>query len=178
MGKEYVMQDMRKSMAWLEKAKPIIADLLRGGKTIPVEGDDNEVCRILDMTCGTDYIHVYADSGLVVGVASRIQDMGRNWRTFTVRKERESGSATEWEKRKTAIKRGGIYPLLTMQGYVVGGQISGLAIVKTVDLMLYVDEGHAITRHTGADQNGQASFFVCPWDDMRGHGIKVLEFRA
>lgn len=175
MANQNVINDMRESMAWLEQAKPIIARLLNGGVTVPVEGDDNQVCKILDMTCGTDYIHVYAERGLVVGVASRIQDMGKNWRTFTVRKERDSGAKTEFEKRKYAIQKGGIYPLLTMQGYVVNGKIDGIAIVKTVDLMRYVDEGHATIRHTGADQNGQASFFVCPWDDMRKHGIRVLE---
>lgn len=175
MDKGYVMQDMRQSMNYLDKARPIIARMLGGGKTMTVEGDDNEVCKILDMTCGTDYIHVYDEKGICWGVASRMQNYP-NQRTFTVRKERESGAKTEWEKRKYAILHGGIYPFLTMQGYVQNGEIVGLAITKTTDLMRFVDTGCAYQQHTRADQKGQATFWVCCWDDMRKQGIKVIEW--
>ena len=102
------MQDMRKSMAFVDKAKPIIAKLLKGGEIMQVEGDDNEVCKMLDMTCGTDYFQVYNSLGLAWGVASRVQSInigGRPFNTFTVRKARESGVETEYEKRKRAIEK-------------------------------------------------------------------------
>lgn len=116
-----VMSDMRRSMNRVERARPIIANLLNGGEIIPVEGDDNEVCKLLDMTCGTDYLQAYKDKGLVWGVASRIQTVKRGFKpynTFTVRKARETGATTEYEKRAYAIKHGGVYPFLTMQAYV------------------------------------------------------------
>ena len=65
-----VMSDMRQSMSRVEKAKPIIAQILNGGEIIPVEGDDNEVCKLLDMTCGTDYLQAYRDKGLVPSSAA------------------------------------------------------------------------------------------------------------
>ena len=92
-----VMIDMRQSMNRVERARPIIAELLNGGEIIPVEGDDNEVCKLLDMTCGTDYLQAYKDKGLVWGVASRIQIVRNGmkpYNTFTVRKARESGVST------------------------------------------------------------------------------------
>lgn len=172
-----VMQDMRKSMAFVDKARPIIAGLLNGGYILPVEGDDNEVCKMLDMTCGTDYFQVYKNTGLVYGIASRFQ-YGKNWASFTVRKARQSGAVTEYEKRKKAIERGGIYPYLTMQAYIdeVSVEVNGLAIVKTTDLMRFVDDGLAYEQHTRQDQIGQAAFYVAYWDKMQRAGYKVLVY--
>lgn len=179
MDNNIVMQDMRKSMEFVDKARPIIAGLMNGGYILPVEGDDNEVCRMLDMTCGTDYFQVYQKSGLVYGIASRFQ-YGKNWASFTVRKARQSGAATEYEKRKKAIERGGIYPYLTMQAYIDenSGEVNGLATVKTTDLMRFVDDGLACEQHTRQDKIGQAAFYVAFWDKMQRAGYKVLIYES
>ena len=102
----------------------------------------------------------------------------RPFNTFTVRKARASGAKTEYEKRQDAIKHGGVYPYLTMQGYVdkqTGGLMS-LAITKTTDLMEFVESGYATERHTGREQIGQAAFYVAAWDKMQQTGYKVLVF--
>lgn len=178
-----VMNDMRVSMARLEKARPIIRRLLNGGEIHPVEGDDNKICQILDQTCGMDYLQVYKDRNLTWGIASRIQTYNpasKPFNSFTVRKARESGAATEYEKRRDAIARGGIYPYLTMQAYVNEdtGEIDSLAIARTVDIMDFVDSGKASERHTKADKIGQAAFFVAYWDDLEKSGYKVLRYDA
>lgn len=176
------MSDMRKAMDYVESARPIIEKLLRGGRLMAVEGSDNEVCRMLDLTCGTDYFQVYDERGLVWGIASRMQEIDtarykRPFNTFTVRKARASGVKTEYEKRRDAIMRGGVYPYLTMQGYVdkQTGELMSLAIARTTDIMDYVDAGMTDTKHTGAEQKGQAEFFVVKWDRFKqaGYGIKV-----
>lgn len=173
-----VMSDMRQSMSRVEKAKPIIAQILNGGEIIPVEGDDNEVCKLLDMTCGTDYLQAYKDKGLVWGVASRIQTIKQGYKpynTFTVRKARESGAVTEYEKRAYAIKHGGVYPFLTMQAYVdENDNFLSIGIAKTTDIMDFVEKGLADTNHTGKQQIGQAAFYVCRWSKMQENGYKVL----
>lgn len=173
-------------MKYVEDARPVIEKLLngqqdKGDRLMSVEGSDDEVCRMLDLTCGTDYFQVYNDRGLVWGIASRMQEVdSRPFNTFTVRKARESGAKTEYEKRKDAIKRGGVYPFLTMQGYVdkQTENLLSLAIAKTTDIMEFVENGWAITRHTGAEQKGQAFFYVVSWDDMEKHGYKVLRFNG
>ena len=173
-----VMSDMRQSMSRVEKAKPIIAQMLNGGEIITVEGDDNEVCKLLDMTCGTDYLQAYKDKGLVWGVASRIQPIKRGYKpynSFTVRKARESGAVTEYEKRAYAIKHGGVYPFLTMQAYVdENDNFLSIGIAKTTDIMDFVEKGLAYTDHTGKQQIGQAAFYVCKWKKMKECGYKVL----
>lgn len=180
-----VKADMRKSMRFVRIAQPIIQKLMGGGQMMAVEGDENEVCRMLDMTCGTDYFHVFREKGLVWGVASRIQDYDprkghKPFNTFTIRKARASGAATEYEKRVYAIKSRGVYPFLTMQAYVntQSGEVQSLALCKTTDLMDYVERGFARERHTGAEQRGQAAFFYASWDDMARRGYKVLRFDA
>lgn len=172
-------------MGFVKLAQPIMKRILKGGEIMAVEGQDNEICEMLDRTCGTDYFHVYENSGLVWGVASRIQEYDpeknkRPFNSFTVRKARDSGTKTEYEKRKTAIEHGGVYPFLTMQAYinVKTNEIETLAIVKTTDLMDFVDKGLAYERHTGAEQYGQAAFFVAYWDSMKKAGYKVIEYKA
>lgn len=178
------LNDLHKAMQYVETARPIISDLLNGGKLLAVEGSDDEVCKMLDLTCGTDYFQVYDSTGLVWGIASRMQEIdtarfSRPFNTFTVRKARASGVKTEYEKRQHAIKHGGVYPYLTMQGYVDKrtGEIMSLAIAKTTDIMEFVESGKAETRHTGASQAGQAEFYVVHWSGFETAGYKLLAYR-
>lgn len=170
-------------MDYVNDARPIIASLLNGGEIMPVEGSDDEVCKMLDLTCGTDYFQVYRESGLVWGIASRMQEIDTNrfkkpFNTFTVRKARTSGAKTEYEKRKHAIKNGGVYPFLTMQGYVdkQSKSLMSLAIAKTTDIMDYVDKGFADVKHTGESQNGQAEFYVVHWDKFAEAGYNIKKY--
>lgn len=176
---EYVMNDMRTSMGYLAKAENIIKRLLNGGDLLPVEGSDDEVCKMLDLTCGIDYFHVY-NNGLTWGVASRMQyNCDTGWNTFTVRTERESGAKTEFEKRKFAIQHGGEYPFLTMQGYFDKNEnVISLGIAKTIDVMDCVDKGVGYYQHTKNDKIGQAKFYVIPWENMMKSGYKVLVYNA
>lgn len=170
-----VISDMRTSMDYLVKAEPVIKQLLNGGEILPVEGSDDEVCKMLDLTCGIDYFHVYSN-GLTWGIASRMQpNCSKGWNTFTVRMKRESGAKTEYEKRKFAIDHNGEYPFLTMQGYFDrNNNVISLAIAKTVDVMNCVENDIGYYRHTGQDKTGQAEFYVIPWDKMKQAGYKVL----
>lgn len=178
MANTQVMSDMRQSIQRVNSAAPIIRRLMKGGEIKTVEGDDNEICKLLDMTCGTDYLQVYKELGLVQGVASRVQtikDGFRPFNTFTVRKARESGATTEYEKRQYAIKHGGIYPYLTMQMYVSEDErVLSLGIAKTTDIMEFVEKGYADENHTGKEQIGQSAFYVVRWDEMINKGYKVL----
>ncbi len=48
-------------------------------------------------------------------------------------------------------------------------RIIGLGLIKTVDLMQFIVNGHA-------EEKG--SFYVCSWDDLREAGLDVMEYRA
>lgn len=180
------LDDMHKAMAYVETAKPVIRKLLKGGELLAVEGSDNDVCLMLDTTCGTDYFQVYKERGLVWGIASRMQEIDttrfrKPFNSFTVRKARESGVKTEYEKRQLAIKSGGLYPYLTMQGYVdkQTGELMSLGIARTTDIMDYVERGYANNdiKHTGSNQRGQAEFYTVYWSKYiaAGYDAKIWE---
>ena len=173
-----VINDMHTSMTYLKSAEPIILDLLKGGEMLPVEGSDDEICKMLDLTCGIDYFHIYRENGLTWGVASRFQlikDGYKPFNTFTIRKERESGTKTEYEKRLLAIEKNGEYPYLTLQGYYnENGEVLSIGIARTKDIFEMIDKGCCETRETGKQQIGQATFFVISWDNMKEEGYTVL----
>ena len=177
MKDETVKKDLERSLKLVrEKIKPIVEKLLPNWRLMQVEGKDDEVCKVLDMSCGIDYLLYSKDCCLIGGIASRVQ-YGKNYRTFTVRKERESGALTEFQKRSQAIAKGTIYPYYSMQAYILDENVAGLAITKTADLIKFIDKGFAEIMKTNADKIGQAEFYVCNWDKMKYCGYKVLEYK-
>jgi hypothetical protein len=170
---------MQYSLEQVEKAKPIIANLLNGGEIKAVEGSQEEICLMLDRTCGIDYFQIYPKTGLIWGIGSRFQKTyGKPFNTFTVRRSRESGAETEFIKRLYAIKHNCIYPQLTMQGYYSDktGEILSLAIAKTKDIMQYIldNKQNIKVQYTHEDKIGQASFFIVNWQDFMKQGYKCL----
>ena len=65
-----------------------------------------------------------------------------------------------------------------MQAYISKetDDILSLGIVKTVDLMEFVESGKAKTRRTGKDKIGQAEFYVAEWEDIKNAGYEVLVY--
>lgn len=72
---------------------------------------------------------------------------------------------------------GGFYPAYTMQAYVLGDKVQGLALTKTIDLIDYIKKGYADERRTGDNKIGQAEFYVCKWDKMKYCGYEVREYK-
>lgn len=181
-----VLNDLRYSLAQVDKARPIIRKLMGGGEIKAVEGRDDEICLMLDRNCGTDYFQVYGRGekldGVVWGVGSRFQSVWHGkkpFNTFTIRKERASGTRTEYEKRKLAIERNGVYPFLTMHGYYdeQTGDILSIAIARTKDLWECIENGHADVKKTGESQIGQAVFYYLDWEKVKSldYPIKVYK---
>lgn len=169
-------QSMTKTMSdFNEKVLPILNRDYPNMKFVEVEGNvNNEIADDFDRYAGIDIYRVRPEVGEMIGIASRIQ-RGRVWRSFTVRKERKSGSLTEYEKRKQAIKKKSLYPLLTMQAYIeerTNNVVIGL--VRTEDLIDFIEKYNPKTKKTGADKIGQASFYTCYWDALIEHGYKVV----
>lgn len=139
-----------------------------------VEGDPHPVCQILDRQCGIDYL--FTDGQVTYGVAWRVQVGPKNWRTFTIRQERQSGATTEAEKLSRAFVRDGIMPHFTVQAYVgANDALLGFARVPTHNL-IRVSEVHGYEDETGESQKGQASFWVVPWDCVLRQGYSVIEY--
>lgn len=102
----------------------------------------------------------------------RIQP-GENYKSFTIRKSRESGKKTEYEKICNNIKNEKLYPYFFIQAYVYRRTVSSCAFCRTIDLIDYIKAGKAEVKITGKDQIGQAKFFVIYWRDLIKLGVKI-----
>jgi len=170
-----VANDLNKSTTLFDRVlKPRLKEVM-GGHFKVVEGITiNEHAKKLDRFAGIDLWHIDEEKGIIRGVASRIQFSDTNWGTFTVRKERDSGTKTEYEKRKYAIEEGALYPSHTLQAYISDDEeIVSFAIAKTEDIIEMIDIEHCDVKHTGNDQKGQASFYVVKWQDMRDNNYPI-----
>lgn len=165
------------SAEYVKKAEPIIRDLLRGGYILRVEGKQEEVCKALDIVCGTDYVYLYPERHHAWGVACRVQKY--DYANFTIRKATESGALTELDKRRYAIRHRGIYPHLTMQMFVDDNTktIRRIGIAKTEDIIDAVENGLAKEGNVTRDNGGKNKFLFIDWKDMiaAGYVVQIYE---
>jgi hypothetical protein len=142
---------------------------------ISIEKDTSvEALRMLDIEAGLDVLVNLHDEGVVRGMASRIQPDYKNWKTFTVRKERSSGARTEYEKKRAALNNDGLHPFYTMQAYTINGKLEGMAICHTKELFRLIHIGCCTELPTGKDQIGQAWFYIVNWSDFNKDSIKIF----
>ncbi len=146
--------------------KPILSDVVKAELVSIEEMTDNRLAEKLDIFAGIDIWCI--DKIGMYGIGSRLQTSTKSWRTFTVRKDRDSGTRTEYEKRRHAIENNYLYPKLTLQGYFTkNDELLEFAVAETKDVISYIEDGHAIVRHTGNEQVGQASFYAVHWDKFK-----------
>lgn len=124
-------------------------------KIISVEGQ-GELEKMLDIYAGIDYLAL-SENGLR-GISSRIQT-GKNWHTFTIRKEKSTGNKTEYEKRVKGISSGYIYPYYTLQAYLDTATID-YAICRTEDLYRFIKDNPT---KVGQNKTTNAQFLIVDW---------------
>ena len=151
--------------------KPFLLALWIGCEIFSCEEQQDPLLRALDNYAGIDYLILREDVQQVIGLASRIQRTGLNYQTFTIRKARDNGSPTEYEKRITAIAGGRLFPALTLQAYLStdGEQLLQMGLANTVDLFNFIRRNPSEQKHTNENQRGQASFFAVKWSDFERH---------
>jgi len=168
------------SKDFLRVVWPVIQPRLGGGELIPVEGATKESLKAkLDQASGIDAWH-YSIEGQIRGIASRVQ-WGKAWDSFTIRYKRDSGTKTEYEKRKEAIEgtRGWLFPFLTVQAYLSGtpgeGELIKVGIAKTADLIKACDKVIAGTKskNAGIRKTTNAHFVFLGWDWLKSEGFRV-----
>jgi hypothetical protein len=163
-----------------EQVAPVLEDWT-DGRNVSVEAvTDQEMANELDQTAGVDSWNVKHDD-IVRGVASRVQYLGSlpydtPPDTFTIRKERQSGVKTEFQKRLYAIRKDGLYPHWTVQAYVdePGGELLSVGRVRTKDLIEHVQDG---SEEDGdywvVEPQHEASFYAISWYRLKDIGVGV-----
>jgi hypothetical protein len=181
------MADFATDMGWSTTAFeslvwPLCSPYVDGGDLLQMEGAGNgHLARELDMRAGIDGWQLHPRG--MRGIASRVQAgrtirdprTGSTWDTFTIRRSRDSGAMTEYEKRLEAVTTGRwLYPHLTIHAYLEAkdGPVASVGIARTEDIIGFIEDGHASTNRTT-----NASFYVVPWCEMRSRGYKVKILR-
>lgn len=164
------------SRAFLEFAWPAVEKHCGGGRLEMVESTSAEgFVRDLDVLAGVDAWQLLDDRGYMRGVASRMQ-AGADYRTFSIRRTRRSGTRTEFAKRLEAIKaaaHGALYPALTVQGYVATrdqGPLLSVAVCRTADLYLYIEANEP---RIPVKPTNNATFFCPTWKSLQAGGVDV-----
>jgi hypothetical protein len=160
---------------------PQIQNWFKKGKLVEVQAVTNsEMSILLDQLAGIDAWYIETNKG-IRGLASRVQYEG-NYQTFTVRKERETGARTEFEKLKYAINNNCVYPYWFCQAYLKYGQIQSVALCKTVDLINYIEQGKEWKDYVilTASKFGRSTFFAVSWQKFaeKGYFIKTIPERV
>lgn len=156
-----------------ESVYPEIQHFFGDGELIPVEAvTDNEMADTLDKHAGIDFWFVEAGKGMF-GIASRVQDGGTDWGTFTVRRRRFSGADTEFEKRQRQLDNDYLTPRFTCQAYTDGYDFINAAVVRTRDLIDFIAGGARGNEYIVRETHN-ADFFVVDWADLnRQYDVQI-----
>ena len=154
--------------------KPL--EQLLEGNIVSTECEET-VARLLDIRAGIDAILDHPKFGLH-GMGIRIQ-YGRNYRTFTIRKQRETQAKTEYAKYADAMLEDAMKTKLSIHAYIdeKSGALHGAAIALTRDIYGCIDRGLSDVRVTGNDQIGRAAFYVVDWDTLHDNNLWIHEFK-
>jgi len=134
---------------------------------ISIEGNDNNtvILKWLDQYSGIDYIGKKENNQLIT-IACRIQ-WDIDYKTFTIRFQRTSGTKTEFDKRIEAIEKGYLYPIYTMQAYMIKNplKILSCALIKTDILYKFITENQNLLYENTANKEGNKFKYV-RWSDI------------
>lgn len=143
--------------------------------TMSIEGTKDGLLEYMDQSYGADWIVQVKGNQKVstFTVAGRIQWDRPEWpeyRTFTIREARHTGSETELAKRMKAIAGGGLLPMYTCQCYFDRSEFKRGALVKTEDLYDSLQFGH---ERNSSDND----FLIKKWEDIQsdGYDIKIVD---
>lgn len=157
-----------KNIVW-----PEVAEWLGSGELIPAESvTDSYFCKILDMYSGIDAWQVVNNKG-IRGIASRVQWGEINWKTWTIRYEKQSGAKTEYH-RLMNLDTTLLKPSYHIQAYInkKGGELMGVACIKTEDLIsMLTSKDYGSSRPNPEDGT---LFLPVYWDRARELGFDVF----
>lgn len=168
-------KDLKDSNKAIMSIADDILPLLISGKIHSIENSKNKMLLMLDQCSGIDLIR-QNKKGLQ-GIAVRVQ-FKSDFRTFTIRSSRHTGTTTELEKRIQQINEGYFYPTYTIQAYFNNRQdlkLNSIAIIETKQLYEFILNNSQFV-HTRQSDN---VFVYTYWRDLhqKGCSIKGLEIK-
>ena len=128
---------------------------------------------------GIDALLTCRQTGALHGVALRIQK-NCNYRSFTIRKKRESDAMTEYEKYISAIQNGSLVPTFSVQAYVdtKNNTILSGGVARTADIYDYIEKcpEEINLKQTASYNIGLATFIPVFFDQFKEKGYWIEVF--
>lgn len=163
-------------------------DLFEDDKLIinPVEGSEDEICRMLDKDCGIDYFISNEEGNKTASFSWRAVNSTvercRNegvYNAFSLRKKRNNDQSKakncEIEKRLYAIKNNLVYPLYTVEAYFINNRILSVALAKTKDVFdAYLNLPIRYCNPTEKDK--EVFFWDISWEIMKNNGYTIYDW--
>ena len=169
---DFQFDSQRSRRAFEKFVAPVLREALNAATILPTEptadGYESDLAAELDRRAGIDGMFVDTN-GWLLSYASRVQ-FGQNYGTFTIRRSRPTGSATEFEKLLHARQMQAPMPTFHIQCYVdADGQGATVAIVETLELLRYVYKHRDQWRRA----DGGETFYYCSFDDVAAQIYRV-----
>lgn len=160
--------DLNESNRAIISNKEYLESLFKGS-LLTIEEKDGDLYTMFDQIAGFDWLLTKEEG--IYGVATRVQ-WDQNWGTFTIMYKRDSGTKTEYEKRKEQIESGALYPAFTLQMYCDRNEdfspIS-IGVCKTKDLFDYIEKNPVPRNRTG-----NAVFMYVNWKRFEVSGYLIF----
>lgn len=164
------IKDNKNSIRAFEAIKDNYLPELIKGQIINIELSNNEVLAWLDSYAGIDAVR--KDDNGIQGIAWRAQFQNKKWNTFTIRAERETGAATELEKRIEAINNGYFYPTWTIQAYFDNPEdlnLLSMAVINTKGLYRLL----LTNKELFSERKSNNRFYFIEWNKVPKDLIKI-----
>ncbi len=157
------------------------------GEIIPIETsmaiEFQRLIKQFDMLAGVDLWQIKNKEG-IRGIANRVQWINiyrDDFKTFTIRKHRQSGVETEYSKRLKSINsESWLYPYLTIQSYMLGrrreGSLAFMAITQTKLIFETIEKGEANEDYFEKPNKADGNIFICvPWESIKKRHGKLIK---
>ena len=169
----FIKDSQRSCRAFDKFTAPVLREALNARTILPTEPTidgvySNNLAAELDRRAGIDGMFVDTD-GWLLSYASRVQ-FGQNYGTFTIRRSRPTGSATEFEKLLHARQMQAPMPTYHVQTFVDSDeQGATVAVVETLSLLRYVFKHRDQWRRTDSGE----TFYFASFADVAAQIYRV-----
>ena len=129
------------------------------------ESIDETLAKILDTRASVDCVGIAKHTERPVNIAFRSQHKD-DYKTFTVRKERQDGTPLEYHKIRKSLNSGfGIRPDIMIQSYFRSSGRVELACARIIDIYKYIKE-HKDTITELTNKEDDTKFIIVPWESI------------
>jgi len=169
-------QQLQRSIESFNRLRPILIRWFHGGEILSIESCRNVPLLLALDQLGLDFLHRQDGKGRFG--SSRIQFTERPFDTFTIRRTRDSGTMTEYDKIiDSTAGTIGSYWFVQAYCHPVTNEVLAAAMVDRDVLKTMLTSGTYAIKHTKPGAEGGAAFLVIRWEDIQKCDLPIKIYR-